>query len=66
MPYPSHGGVSVDISEGTITIYLTIRGKEFQIDPDRIKAMDTMETFEVGGYRMGTKFTLKGDMNLFI
>ena len=56
----------VDMSEGTMTIYLNIRGKEFQIDPGQIKAMDTMETFEVGGYRMGTKFTLKGDMNLFI
>lgn len=64
LPFPE--GLPIDGSAASMTIWITIRGKEYEILSGQIKGMDTTDCFELGGYKMGTKITIQGDFNLFI
>ena len=53
-------------SKANLTLYLNIRGNEYRVDGSEVLSMDTMEVFEIGGYKIGTKITFKLSDNLFI
>ena len=53
-------------SKANLTLYLNIRGNKYQVDGNEILSIDTMEVFEIGGYKIGTKITFKLSDNLFI
>lgn len=50
----------------SLSMVLYIRGREVEVSGLEVQSIDTMEAFDVGAYKVGTKITFKCSCDLFL